>query len=168
MIMSYATSRMITLIFLARVTLVSSEDSLFLIWGMFRKINVFIRPLFLILSTSDFSLLRLVERLVIWLLISYIYKSWLDIFFELSVINSVLEWTSSNAALADFLFPELSSGVLGVDSSYVFQQRWSCFLWLQIFLRLVVFISRRWPELCWWMLLMPLVMEMKCDLFCSL
>ena len=121
--MSYATSRMITLIFLARVTLVSSEDSLFLIWGIFRKINVFIRPLFLILSTSDFSLLRLVERLVIWLLISSIYKSWLDIFFELSVINSVLEWTSSNAALADFLFPELSSGVLGVDSSYVFQQR---------------------------------------------
>ena len=75
------------------------------------------------LSTSDFSLFRLLARLVIWFLISSICKFWLDIFYELSVINSVLEWASSNAALADFLFPELSSGVLGVDPSYVFQRR---------------------------------------------
>ena len=42
-IMSSATSGMISLISLARVSLVLSQDSLFLIWGMFRKINVFLR-----------------------------------------------------------------------------------------------------------------------------
>ena len=35
MIMSSATPGMITLISLARVTLVLSQDSLFLVWGMF-------------------------------------------------------------------------------------------------------------------------------------
>ena len=63
--MSSATSGMITLISLARVSLLSSQDSLFLVWRMFRKINVFFRPLFLISSGSDFNSLRLVARLVI-------------------------------------------------------------------------------------------------------
>ena len=61
-ILSSATSGMVTLISLARVSLVSSQGSLFLVWGMFRKINVFLRPLFLILSSSDFNSFRLVVR----------------------------------------------------------------------------------------------------------
>ena len=64
-IMSSATSGMITLISLARVSLFSSQDSLFLVWRMFRKINVFFRPLFLILPSSDFNSFTLVARLVI-------------------------------------------------------------------------------------------------------
>ena len=63
--MSSATSGMITLISLARVSLLSSQDSLFLVWRMFQKINVFFRPLFLISSSSDFNSFRLVARLVI-------------------------------------------------------------------------------------------------------
>ena len=99
-IMSSATSSMIILISLARVSLISSQDSLLLVWRMFRKINVFLIPLLLISSGSDFISFRLVVRLVIWLLISSIWKSWFDIFSELSVINAVLEWEISNVALA--------------------------------------------------------------------
>ena len=96
-----ATSAIIPLIPLSRVSLVLSRDFLFSIWRIFRKINVLLRSLFLISSILGLHLFRLVVRLVIWLLISSIWKSWFDIFSELSVIHSVLEWASSNAALAD-------------------------------------------------------------------
>ena len=81
--------------------MVLSRDPLFSVWGIFRKINVFLRSLFLISSILGLNSFRLVVRLVIWLLVSSVWKSWFDIFSELSVIHSVLEWASSNAALAD-------------------------------------------------------------------
>ena len=72
-ILSSATSGMVTLISLARVSLVSSQGSLFLVWGMFQKINVLLRPLFLISSSSDCNSFRLVVRFVIWLFTSIFY-----------------------------------------------------------------------------------------------
>ena len=72
-IMSSGTFDIITLISLASVSLVLSQDSLFLVWGgCFEKLYVFLRPMSLISSTSDFSSFRLVVRLAIWFLISSI------------------------------------------------------------------------------------------------